>query len=184
MDYLKDKTRVLVTHKFECLKHVDYIFIFKGGKIVEKGTFKELENSPTFQEVENKYIPTEENSSANNVVEDIIEEEINLESSSERQEQIPLPVEDAKKDQEKQEKQETIEEDKALQEKLMLDEDREIGVVGWKVWKAYFNYYGGFFYFFLVFLGNIQSFRMFKDNSYVNMDLTASLFQLLALVLE
>ena len=46
-------------------------------------------------------------------------------------------------------------EEQQLQDKLMIDEDREIGAVGWNVWKSYFKYYGGGFYFFLIFFRNI-----------------------------
>jgi len=48
------------------------------------------------------------------------------------------------------EKKETQAEDKALLEKLMLDEDKEEGHVGKEVWKTYFSYYGGPFYYFLL----------------------------------
>ena len=40
--YLKHKTRVLVTHNIESLKHVDCIYIMKKGSIVESGTYEDL----------------------------------------------------------------------------------------------------------------------------------------------
>lgn len=30
-DYLEDKTRVLITHKLESLKYVDYVYILEEG---------------------------------------------------------------------------------------------------------------------------------------------------------
>jgi len=63
---------------------------------------------------------------------------------------MKLTKESSKKEEEKKEIQA---EDKALLEKLMLDEDKEAGAVGWHVWKTYFSYYGGpFFYFALLFV--------------------------------
>ena len=43
---------------------------------------------------------------------------------------------------------------KEVGEPLMLEEDREVGVVEISVYKSYFSYYGGFCIFFAVFLGN------------------------------
>ncbi|KAG0219662.1 Canalicular multispecific organic anion transporter 2, partial [Actinomortierella wolfii] len=40
--FLKDKTRVLVTHGIHHLKHVDQIVTLKGGMISETGQYKEL----------------------------------------------------------------------------------------------------------------------------------------------
>ena len=40
------------------------------------------------------------------------------------------------------------------EEALMLEEDREVGVVSWKVYGSYLEYYGGYSIFFLIQLGN------------------------------
>ena len=152
--YLENKTRVLVTHKFESLKFVDYIYIFKKGKIVEEGTLETLKDSQTFLEVEEKYkmmtkqeerIPDEESKQ---------EEEISTELITDTSSQKVEPILEEPKLKQAVSK-ESTEEDKELQAKLMLDEDREVGDVQWNVWKSYFTYYGGWFYFTLVFLGII-----------------------------
>jgi len=142
MGFLKDKTRILVTHKFESLKYVDYIYIFNKGKIAEEGTLEALQESATFQEIKEKYnmINKKEKSDEDNAA---VETEV-------QGEDVKLTKEKSSKEEEKKEIQA---EDKALLEKLMLDEDKEAGAVGWHVWKTYFNYYGGpFFYFALLFV--------------------------------
>jgi len=128
--YLKDKTRVLVTHKFESLKYVDYIYIFNKGQIVQEGTLEALQNTEIFQEIKEKYnminkqeVPKEE----------IIEEEIKLTKEPSKEEE--------------QEKETPQEEEKELLHKLMLDEDKEEGAVGAHVWKMYFSYYGGWLFY-------------------------------------
>ena len=175
MNYLKDRTRVLVTHKFESLKHADYIYIFKKGRIVEEGTLQSLKDSSIFQEIEEKY-----RMKANEADEPVEKDQTLLKKENvlnEKDEEVKQPEPDTDPSQmilvteqtttapetikEKQDLQKVPAEDeteeKELQEKLMLDEDREIGTVEWKVWKSYFNYYGGWFYFFLVFFGIINS---------------------------
>lgn len=166
LGYLKDKTRVLVTHKFESLKHADYIYIFSKGKIVEEGTLESLKESPIFQEVEKKYKMQDKNDeiidkegpveSAVNEKDSILEPEKSQDTT-----QITLATEEKAPTvitgKEKQDLQKVAEEDdKELRERLMLDEDREIGDISWDTWKAYFTYYGGWLYFSLVFLGNHQ----------------------------
>ncbi|EJD40251.1 cadmium ion transporter [Auricularia subglabra TFB-10046 SS5] len=39
---LSDRTRILVTHALHVLPHVDYVYVFDRGRIVEQGHFKEL----------------------------------------------------------------------------------------------------------------------------------------------
>ena len=42
--YLKDKTRVLVTHAIDILNEADKIILLDQGRIVAQGTFDELKN--------------------------------------------------------------------------------------------------------------------------------------------
>lgn len=37
---LKNKTRLLITHRLSILKKVDYIIVIKDGEISEQGTYK------------------------------------------------------------------------------------------------------------------------------------------------
>lgn len=147
MGYLKEKTRVLVTHKFESLKYVDYIYIFNKGQIVEKGTLEALQESSIFQEIKEKYNMINKKEEAEKEQEAAVKTPADTEGQEE-EEVTKLTKEKSKKEEEKKE---TSAEDKALLEKLMLEEDKEQGSVGWDVWKMYFNYYGGWcFYFFLM----------------------------------
>jgi hypothetical protein len=46
--YLKDKTRVVVTHALQYLKYMDRIIYMKGGRIEWVGTYKELHDQEFF----------------------------------------------------------------------------------------------------------------------------------------
>lgn len=48
---LKGKTRVLVTHAVDFLHFVDTIVLFKEGRIILKGSYAELKDSPYIKEV-------------------------------------------------------------------------------------------------------------------------------------
>ncbi len=152
MNHLANKTRVLVTHKFESLKYVDYIYIFQKGKIIEQGTAEELQDSPVFREISKKCELLTKQEEENTTIDEapsLMKEDQELTKATSEEETSLVLAEKAIK------KEEKIEDDKILQEKLMLDEDRETGSVGWNVWKAYFHYYGGYFYFIAVFLGTL-----------------------------
>ncbi len=136
MGYLKDKTRVLVTHKFESLKYVDYIYIFNQGQIVQEGTLETLQGTEYFQEIKEKYNMANKQEEKEDEELKIVEEE-----------ETKLTKEPSK-EKEEQKKETPQEEDKELLHKLMLEEDKEEGAVGLHVWKTYFSYYGGWFFYF------------------------------------
>ena len=52
MGHLKNKTRILVTHKLESLRYVDYIYIFKEGQIVAEGDFSAIKTTAYYREIE------------------------------------------------------------------------------------------------------------------------------------
>ena len=135
--YLKNKTRVLVTHKFESLKYVDYIYIFNKGQIVQEGTLEALQETEIFQEIKEKY--------------NMIDRQAEETARKEEEEEKPFETEEAQLAKElskKEEEEEIPPEDKELLHKLMLEEDKEEGAVGAHVWKTYFSYYGGWFFYF------------------------------------
>jgi len=137
--YLKDKTRVLVTHKFESLKYVDYIYIFNKGQIVQEGTLETLQETEIFQEIKEKY----------NMINKREEETAQKEEEEKTAEKAPTEETKLTKEPSKEEeKKETPPEDKELLHKLMLDEDKEEGAIGAHVWKTYFSYYGGWLFYF------------------------------------
>src|SRR5690606_35245514 len=44
LEYLKDKTRILVTHQLQYLKFASRIFVIDDGKLIEQGTYEDLSN--------------------------------------------------------------------------------------------------------------------------------------------
>ena len=40
----KQTTTLLIAHKFSTIKKADYIYIIKGGKIIQDGNFEKLKN--------------------------------------------------------------------------------------------------------------------------------------------
>jgi len=150
-----------VTHKFESLKYVDYIYIFKKGRIVEEGTLEALKDTPLFHEIEEKYKATSKSEEKKEEIQEVKlpqVEESRLEDTTSAEPIEELTPKEGMSYEENPAKEEieklTKEENKALEEKLMLDEDREIGSVGWRVWKSYFNYYGGWLYFIPILISN------------------------------
>jgi len=51
LDYLKDKTRILVTHKLEIAKSADITLIMKDGSIVEELSAEQLQKSQIYQDL-------------------------------------------------------------------------------------------------------------------------------------
>lgn len=172
--YLKHKTRVLVTHKFESLKYVDYIYMFSKGEIVGEGTLESLKETELFQEIEQKYKMHEKEEEKKEELEirdtkhpssldnnnTVIEPSLRKKEEYIQMSLMPeeLTEETAIIQNNEKQGEEVIPEDekeaRQLQEKLMLEEDREIGEVSWSVYKSYFKYYGGWCYFLIIFAGN------------------------------
>jgi ABC-type transport system involved in cytochrome bd biosynthesis fused ATPase/permease subunit len=51
LKYVKDKTRILVTHALYYLKYVDKVILMEDGKIVEQGNYDKLKNSKRFRDI-------------------------------------------------------------------------------------------------------------------------------------
>ncbi len=65
---LKEKTRVLVTHRVSVLPHVDQIIVLKDGTISESGSFENLiANKSNFAEFVKEYMDEEKDSEVNEV---------------------------------------------------------------------------------------------------------------------
>ena len=45
---LKNKTIIIIAHRLETIKEVNKIFLLKNGKILEQGTFNELQHENTY----------------------------------------------------------------------------------------------------------------------------------------
>lgn len=50
-EYLKTKTRVLVTHQLHVLEHVENIICLDKGILVVSGSYSELQNNEIFTEI-------------------------------------------------------------------------------------------------------------------------------------
>ena len=162
---LKHKTRILVTHKIESLRYVDYIYIFKAGQIVAEGNLDTIKNTPYYQEIEEK--------SSKKPQTKTIEEApkatrggrggggagrggrgmgmgmgrgmggdtpMGMESPPSQKVNLPGNIPKKSSVYEK-------EEQKQLYDKLMLNEDRNVGAVGLKTWIDFFSYFGNKLFF-------------------------------------
>lgn len=146
--HLRNKTRVLITHKVESLKYVDYIYVLQKGRIVAKGTLDTLNENKIFTDMINKFKLEVEESAEEKVEEgkEKKENEISLEKPKKEADNTSLGMTTQTTETTKP----LDPDEKEIIDKLMLDEDREIGEVSGKVWWSYFKYYGGYFYFFIV----------------------------------
>jgi len=45
-DLLPGRTRLIVAHKFDCLRDADWIIVLERGRIMEQGSPQDLEASP------------------------------------------------------------------------------------------------------------------------------------------
>lgn len=117
-DILGKKTRILVTHHLEATPHADMIVVVENGRIVQQGSYQELKN---------------QDGVFKNMLEDYGQQE-----------------EEAKEDSEDQPKEKEINKiaDKkdAPGFKLMMDEERNVGAVGWSVYKGFFKAMGSYWY--------------------------------------
>ncbi|EFC35861.1 predicted protein [Naegleria gruberi] len=49
--FLKDRTRILVTHSLQLLEMADEVIVFENGKLIAKGSLKEIKNSYDFSKL-------------------------------------------------------------------------------------------------------------------------------------
>ena len=129
--YLKNKTRILITHKIPLLKDVDRIIVLKDGQISEQGSYDELiEAKGEFSEILNTYINEEKK-------EESLEQSINekkLEESLKRSLRRDPSVKQADKD----------------KGRLIEEEKQEVGSVKWTVYRDFFKSMGFWFIFFTI----------------------------------
>ena len=148
---LKDKTRVLITHKLESLRYVDYIYILKSGEVIAQGDYDTIKRDPYYQEIEEKANkePSKDEEEADPEEEEVEQEE-NLTKKS-------IQKESKKSERKQTQRKETsfheAEEHKQMMEKLMLNEDRQTGAVTWAIWKSFFSYFGTPLYLFMMIFG-------------------------------
>lgn len=146
---LKSKTRILVTHQLQFLPSVDRIVVLKDGRIIEDGTFQQLMSAKS--ELYNLYtthIEKEKEGTAKEKDKTTDQTSSKLKKSS----QSSLRNSGQKHSDFKEE--DESEEDES---KLILEEDRVVGQVSWKVWKTYLTAMGGILLAIAIFF--IYSFR-------------------------
>lgn len=183
----------MVTHNLDYLKYVDYVYIMKKGRVVEQGTYKEINSNPIYKELLNKYHKAEESQTSEEI------EQIEALDSQELKETILVQArsKQGSKDSEtsKEKKEEKAKEQEKLKaeieddpnlKKLVLDEDRQTGKVSLSVYKAFYNYYGGFRFF--AFLCLRKSSDPFNYNCVLSSDESVarilSQLKLLSLILD
>ncbi|XP_024518371.1 ABC transporter C family member 2 isoform X2 [Selaginella moellendorffii] len=145
-DELRGKTRVLATNQLHFLPHVDYIFLVHDGMIKEQGTYEDLiSNGPLFKQLmENagKMENTDEESAESS-------DESNINGDMKTQRAPSLK----KKSSSKKEKKKSV---------LIKKEERETGVISFRVLERYKNALGGFWVVAILFLCYImtETFRL------------------------
>ncbi|KAI8803437.1 P-loop containing nucleoside triphosphate hydrolase protein [Cladochytrium replicatum] len=126
---LKGKTRVLVTHQLHFVPQVDYVYVLEKGRIVERGTFKELMD-------------------AHNAFSKLMQEYGGIGTGSEDENPEAMELEPTDKGEKKDEKLIVSEDEKEIVieeagRHLMLDEERAVGAVAANVYLRFLKYGGG-----------------------------------------
>ena len=134
---------MLITHKLESLRYVDYVYIFKAGKIVAEGDFQTVKQSAYYKEIEEK---------ANKEVEE--KEEIELNENKENNLVKKRNNTTNRNPKEKNEIQ-AVEESNETADNLTLDEDKQIDSFSLSLWKDFFSSFGSKKYFTVMIFGKI-----------------------------
>lgn len=125
---LRGRTRVIATHQLHVLPDVDYVICMKGGVIVEQGTFQEL-NRKDGGEI--KAMMIQYGAVSESAAKD--QEQQDEETSSNGSSEVVTDLDEQEQDAPGKKVKAT---DGA---KLMTEEERESGAVGWKVYSQYFQ---------------------------------------------
>jgi ATP-binding cassette subfamily C (CFTR/MRP) protein 1 len=120
IDYLKGKTRILVTHALQYTSFADKIYYMKNGEIKWEGQYKELIKQHFYSEFAEKI-----NSKIN-------EEKDNINKIKEKQ---------SKKDNSNINANKSL--NKGIIQRITKDEGKEIGKINKEVFLSYFSYIGG-----------------------------------------
>lgn len=159
MGFLHRKTRILVTHQLQFLPSVDRIFVLDGGKITCSGSFDEL----TKQGVDFAALKCHTEDSGEDNVDEVDEDEAivhllggddpDAPEGSVRKE-IRLSLSKSRGKQSKESKEPTQQEQDG---KLIEEEERFSGSVGWSVYKDFLMNTGGIGFLCAIFSMNVLS---------------------------
>lgn len=144
--YLKNKTRILITHKIPLLTDVDRIIVLKDGQISEQGSYDELiEAKGEFSEILNTYI-NEENKAKEESMEQSINEKKKLEESLRKSLKRSLKKEASVK--------QPANNDKG---RLIAEEAQAVGSVKWAVYRDFLKQCGFWFIFLTILTMTLSS---------------------------
>ena len=140
IDYLKGKTRILVTHALQYTSFADRIYYMKNGEIKWEGVYKELTNQEFYSEFIEKI-----NSKINEEKDLLIIEKNPKKTNSKANANLSL--------------------NKGIIQRITKDEGKEIGKINKKVFISYFSYIGGLKFSTVLFLTLLswQGLRIISD---------------------
>jgi ABC-type transport system involved in cytochrome bd biosynthesis fused ATPase/permease subunit len=72
--YLKDKTRILITHALNYCQYSDYVYLMENGMVKDQGTFADIRKTKTFNDIYNKFFKDSQREEKEEDIEDILEE--------------------------------------------------------------------------------------------------------------
>lgn len=110
-----DKTRILVTHHLEVLPHADTILVMEEGRIVQQGTYAELLSTP-------------------GLMQSLVQEYGN-EASLEKEDKGGKAL--AGKSEDPKDVDHSDTKNDGSNTKLIMDEERNTGSIGWMIYLAY-----------------------------------------------
>lgn len=185
-NHLNNKTRILVTNNINYLEFLDRIILLKEGRIIFEGSYDEFKNNNVFNEYESflKKNKDESDNEHNHVKKEEDEITIKIEKI------VSHDGNEEMRRKEEEENQRKIELDKEKINKLIQNEDKEVGEVKMSVYKDYIEYMGGtgWFIFILVIMILWQCFKIggdlwmtlwmdktVFDNAYINFGIYAGL---------
>ena len=126
VNYLEDKTRILITHALQHVYYADKIYYMKKGKIIWEGDYKSLLKQEFFSEFKKK---------------------VNRNIQRRKTVLLPKLSPNIKESRTYNEFKES-----GLIKRLIREEKKEVGIIKSKVFLMFFSYIGGFFTCFLLFL--------------------------------
>jgi ABC-type multidrug transport system fused ATPase/permease subunit len=138
---LADTTRIIITHAIQYTKHADRILVIDEGKIIDQGTYEEVQGCPLFQELKKQF------ENANNGIESQKETAIPTDKEKlvrkiSKEDELVLMKNISGADNEN---------EKEIQE-IFFSEDREQGRVSFKVFMNVVGSMGGIWMFIAIFI--------------------------------
>lgn len=127
-DYAKDKTRLMTTHALQYIEEVDRIVFMEDGQIIEQGTYEKLMNNEKFRLFLSKQKEIEEEENEQKEI-DAIMSERTLKGELTSQQSLLSNMQSTKA-------------------KLLMEEKRFRGTIGFDLYVNYFSH-GGILYFFI-----------------------------------